>query len=164
VFLDTVTAYANVLTFSAVLELNQNNVQVLTRQFEAARDRFQVGEVTRTDVAQAEGRLAGARADVIQSQATSRTPAPISSAWSARRRGGSRRCGCRRTCPRRGRRRWPGRGTPARGRRAVQRGGGARQHPLILGELLPDGLSAGLRRPQYELSTVGASSTPGSCC
>jgi TolC family type I secretion outer membrane protein len=68
VFLDTVTAYANVLTFSAVLELNQNNVQVLTRQFEAARDRFQVGEVTRTDVAQAEGRLAGARADVIQSQ------------------------------------------------------------------------------------------------
>jgi TolC family type I secretion outer membrane protein len=68
VFLDTVTAYANVLTFAAVLELNQNNVQVLTRQFEAARDRFQVGEVTRTDVAQAEGRLAGARADVIQSQ------------------------------------------------------------------------------------------------
>ncbi len=68
VFLDTVTAYANVLTFAAVLELNQNNVQVLTRQFEAARDRFQVGEVTRTDVAQAEGRVAGARADVIQSQ------------------------------------------------------------------------------------------------
>jgi TolC family type I secretion outer membrane protein len=68
VFLDTVNAYANVLTFAAVLELNQNNVQVLTRQFEAARDRFTVGEVTRTDVAQAEGRLAGARADVIQSQ------------------------------------------------------------------------------------------------
>jgi len=68
VFTDVVTAYANVLTNQAVLELNQNNVQVLTRQFEAARDRFQVGEVTRTDVAQSESRLARARADVIQSQ------------------------------------------------------------------------------------------------
>lgn len=68
VFTDVVTAYANVLTNQAVLELNQSNVQVLTRQFEAARDRFQVGEVTRTDVAQAESRLARARADVIQAQ------------------------------------------------------------------------------------------------
>ncbi|MBL8836136.1 MAG: TolC family outer membrane protein [Alphaproteobacteria bacterium] len=68
VFTDVVTAYANVLTNQAVLELNQSNVQVLTRQFEAARDRFQVGEVTRTDVAQSESRLARARADVIQAQ------------------------------------------------------------------------------------------------
>jgi len=62
VLLDSATAYINLAREFAVLELNTNNVQVLQRQLEAARDRFQVGEITRTDVSQAEARLAQAQA------------------------------------------------------------------------------------------------------
>ena len=68
VFLDTVTAYMDVLRDQAVVELNVNNEQVLRRQLEAATDRFDVGEVTRTDVAQAESRLARATADRVQAE------------------------------------------------------------------------------------------------
>ena len=63
VLFDSVTAYMNVVRDESILELNINNEQVLSRQLEAAQDRFSVGEVTRTDVAQAESRLAGALAD-----------------------------------------------------------------------------------------------------
>ena len=52
----------------SVLKLNINNEQVLKRQLEATRDRFEVGEITRTDVFQAEARLARAVADRIQSE------------------------------------------------------------------------------------------------
>jgi outer membrane protein len=52
----------------AVVELNVNNEQVLARQLEAARDRFEVGEITRTDVHQAEARLSGATADRIKAE------------------------------------------------------------------------------------------------
>ncbi|GAB4529658.1 MAG: TolC family outer membrane protein [Parvularculaceae bacterium] len=65
VLLAAVTAYADVLRDEAVLRLSENNVQVLQRQLQAARDRFEVGEVTRTDVAQAEARLSGAEANQI---------------------------------------------------------------------------------------------------
>lgn len=68
VLLDAATAYANVLRDQATLDLNVNNEQVLTRQLQAARDRFQVGEITRTDVSQAEARLERARADRIQAE------------------------------------------------------------------------------------------------
>lgn len=68
VMLQVATAYFNVLRDTAVVELNQNNVRVLERQLEATRDRFAVGEVTRTDVSQAEARLAGAKADLISGQ------------------------------------------------------------------------------------------------
>lgn len=68
VLLDAATAYLNLLRDTAVLELNINNEQVLTKQLAATRDRFQVGEVTRTDVAQAEARIARARADRIQAE------------------------------------------------------------------------------------------------
>lgn len=57
VLLDAATAYFDVLRDMAVVELRSNNVQVLTRQLEATQDRFRVGEITRTDVAQAEARL-----------------------------------------------------------------------------------------------------------
>lgn len=60
---DGVTSYVNVLRDAALLRLNQNNERVLTRQLQATNDRFRVGEITRTDVAQAEARLARARAD-----------------------------------------------------------------------------------------------------
>ncbi len=62
-----VTAYMNVVRDQSVVELNRNNVEVLIRQREAAQDRFDVGEITRTDVAQAEARLAGSRSDLVRS-------------------------------------------------------------------------------------------------
>lgn len=57
------TAYMNVVRDQAVVELNRNNEEVLRRQLQATRDRFDVGEVTRTDVSQAEARLSRAVAD-----------------------------------------------------------------------------------------------------
>lgn len=68
VLLAAVTAYMNVVRDQAVLDLNVNNVQVLARQLEATRDRFEVGEVTRTDVAQAESRVARAIADRVRAE------------------------------------------------------------------------------------------------
>jgi TolC family type I secretion outer membrane protein len=65
VLLNAATAYMDVVRDEAVLELNINNEQVLARQLAAARDRFEVGEITRTDVAQSEARLAGATAGRI---------------------------------------------------------------------------------------------------
>ena len=55
------TAYMDVLRDTANLNLQRNNVEVLEEQLRQTRDRFNVGEVTRTDVAQAEARLALAR-------------------------------------------------------------------------------------------------------
>ena len=62
VFTDTVNAFVNVIQTQQLLQLNINNEQVLARQLQATNDRFRVGEITRTDVAQAEAALAGARA------------------------------------------------------------------------------------------------------
>jgi TolC family type I secretion outer membrane protein len=68
VFTDAVTAFMDVLQNQAVLELSTNNEQVLRRQLEASNDRFRVGEITRTDVAQSESRLALAISDRIQAE------------------------------------------------------------------------------------------------
>ncbi len=68
IMLRAATAYMDVVRDEAVLRLNQNNERVLQRQLEATRDRFQVGEVTRTDVAQAESRLSRATADRISAE------------------------------------------------------------------------------------------------
>lgn len=65
VLLDAITAYMDVLANQSALELNRHNENVVERQLQAARDRFEVGDVTRTDVAQAEARVAQARADRI---------------------------------------------------------------------------------------------------
>lgn len=59
---DTVSAFVGVIQQQQLLQLQINNEQVLTRQLQATNDRFRVGEITRTDVAQAEAALAGARA------------------------------------------------------------------------------------------------------
>lgn len=59
---DTVNAYVAVIRDQEEVRLNINNEQVLTRQLQATNERFRVGEITRTDVAQAESRLAGTRA------------------------------------------------------------------------------------------------------
>ena len=68
VLLATSIAYIDVLRDEVVVELNRNNVQVLQRQLEATQDRFQVGEITRTDVAQAEARLSRSVSDRVQSE------------------------------------------------------------------------------------------------
>ncbi len=62
VLLDAVNAYVGVIRDQEEVRLNTNNEQVLMRQLQATNERFRVGEITRTDVAQAESRLAGARA------------------------------------------------------------------------------------------------------
>jgi outer membrane protein len=61
VLLNAATAYMNVLRDTALLNLQRNNLEVLEEQLRQTRDRFKVGEVTRTDVAQSEARLALAR-------------------------------------------------------------------------------------------------------
>ncbi len=68
IFIGVVTNYANVLRDTAIVELRANNEQRLRRQLEATRDRFRVGEVTRTDVAQAESRLSRSSADRISAE------------------------------------------------------------------------------------------------
>jgi outer membrane protein len=70
---DAVTFYMNVLRDTAVLDLDRNNVTVLQEQLRQTKDRFQVGEVTRTDVAQAEASLAQGQALVAQATATLKT-------------------------------------------------------------------------------------------
>ncbi|MEE4350363.1 MAG: TolC family outer membrane protein [Pacificimonas sp.] len=67
--LDVVTVYMDVLTDQSEVELTTNNVSVLERQLQATTDRFEVGDVTRTDVAQSEARLALARSQNIAAQA-----------------------------------------------------------------------------------------------
>jgi outer membrane protein len=57
-------AYMNVLRDTAILNLQRNNIEVIEEQLRQTRDRFEVGEVTRTDVAQAEARLAAGRSQV----------------------------------------------------------------------------------------------------
>ena len=66
---DAATTFVDVLRDQAVLDLATNNEQVLRRHLDATRDRFQVGEITRTDVSQAEARLAKATADRIKAEA-----------------------------------------------------------------------------------------------
>ncbi|RST32140.1 hypothetical protein HMF7854_05580 [Sphingomonas ginkgonis] len=64
VFTQATTAYMNVIRDRAIVELNQNNVSVLETNLRATRDRFQIGDVTRTDVAQSEARLSLARSNL----------------------------------------------------------------------------------------------------
>ena len=68
--LSGVTAYMDVLEDTAILDLDRNNVEVLQEQLRETRDRFTVGEVTRTDVAQAEASLASAQAIALSAVAT----------------------------------------------------------------------------------------------
>ncbi|MCL6678790.1 TolC family outer membrane protein [Sphingomonas sp. RG327] len=64
VFTQAVAAYMDVIRDRAIVELNQNNVKVLETNLEATRDRFEIGDVTRTDVAQSEARLELGRANL----------------------------------------------------------------------------------------------------
>jgi outer membrane protein len=73
ILLNSATAYMNVLRDTAILDLQRNNVEVIDEQLRQTRDRFNVGEVTRTDVAQAESRLAASRSQASLAEANLRT-------------------------------------------------------------------------------------------
>ncbi len=68
VLLNAVTVYMDILRDQAVLDLAQNDADVLRQQLEATRTRFEFGELTKTDVAQAEARLARAESTIIQAK------------------------------------------------------------------------------------------------
>src|SRR5215510_10925330 len=69
VLLAAVTSYADLVQNIAIADARRNNVRVLIQQLDATRERFRVGELTITDVSQAEARLEGARADLVQAEA-----------------------------------------------------------------------------------------------
>ncbi|MGH6866081.1 MAG: TolC family outer membrane protein [Methyloceanibacter sp.] len=73
ILLDAASAYVNVVRDTAVVKLRENDVSVLSEQLKATKDRFDVGEVTRTDVAQAEARRAEALATLAVAQANLKT-------------------------------------------------------------------------------------------
>ncbi|MCW9042320.1 MAG: TolC family protein, partial [Pseudopelagicola sp.] len=68
VLLGAVQAYMNVVRDAQIVELRRNNLRLVARELQAAKDRFEVGEVTRTDVALAEAQLAGGRANLAVAQ------------------------------------------------------------------------------------------------
>ncbi len=73
VLLQAATAYMDVVRDQELVRLNENNVNVLSRELKASQDRFAVGEVTRTDVAQAEARRADAVSRLDAARANLRT-------------------------------------------------------------------------------------------
>ena len=68
ILLGSVTAYMDVLRYDAEIDLSRSSERVVRRQLRAALDRLEVGEVTRTDVAQAEARLAQAGAERVMAE------------------------------------------------------------------------------------------------
>ncbi len=68
VLLRGVQSYMNLISAREFVQLRQNNVRLITQEFRAAQDRFEVGEVTRTDVALAEARLAASRSLLAAAQ------------------------------------------------------------------------------------------------
>ncbi|WP_210483334.1 TolC family outer membrane protein [Microvirga antarctica] len=70
---DSASAYMNVLRDTAILDLQRNNVEVIDEQLRQTNDRFNVGEVTRTDVAQSQSRLAASRSQASLAEANLRT-------------------------------------------------------------------------------------------
>lgn len=68
VLLSAVSAYVDVRLQAEIVALRQSNVRLITQELQAAQDRFDVGEVTRTDVAIAEARLAAAQSGLAAAQ------------------------------------------------------------------------------------------------
>lgn len=68
-FSQVVAAYMDVLRDQAVVGLNRNNVEVLSVNLQATQDRFDIGDLTRTDVAQSDARLALARSQLEAAEA-----------------------------------------------------------------------------------------------
>ncbi|MEZ5924547.1 MAG: TolC family outer membrane protein [Hyphomicrobiaceae bacterium] len=72
-FLDGVTAYVNVIRDQEIFRLRQSNVEVLSQELKATEERFAVGEVTKTDVAQARARRAASVSALDLSKANLRS-------------------------------------------------------------------------------------------
>ncbi|MBE6445020.1 MAG: hypothetical protein E7019_03050 [Alphaproteobacteria bacterium] len=68
VFLEASTAYLNYVRDSAIVELQKNNEKLLKKRLDETQQRFNVGEVTRTDVSQAKARYSQAMSDRIASE------------------------------------------------------------------------------------------------
>lgn len=68
ILLEASTAYLNVVRDESIVELQVNNEKLLKKRMEETKERFNVGEVTRTDVAQAEARYSQARSDRIAAE------------------------------------------------------------------------------------------------
>jgi outer membrane protein len=66
VLLSAATIYMDYLRDSAIVEVQKSNVRVLEQTLKQTRDRFNVGEVTRTDVAQSEAQLAAGQTQLLQ--------------------------------------------------------------------------------------------------
>jgi outer membrane protein len=60
VIYDSIIAYLNVLRNERLVDLSKKNVNVLSQQLDATKSRYQLGELTRTDVAQATAALESA--------------------------------------------------------------------------------------------------------
>ncbi|MCU0800281.1 MAG: TolC family outer membrane protein [Rhodobacteraceae bacterium] len=68
VLLAAVTAYVDVRLATEIVDLRRSNLRLITQELRAAQDRFDVGEITRTDVSVAEARLAGSRAQLAAAE------------------------------------------------------------------------------------------------
>ena len=68
IFTETVAAYMDVIRDRSIVTLNRNQVRVLETNLQATRDRFEVGDLTRTDVAQSEARLALAQSSLATAE------------------------------------------------------------------------------------------------
>ncbi len=69
VLLNAVTAYSTLVQDLGIVDVRRNNVRVLIQQLDATRERFRVGELTITDVSQAEARLEQSKADLVLAEA-----------------------------------------------------------------------------------------------
>jgi outer membrane protein len=69
VLLSAATVYMDYLRDSAIVEVDKSNVRVLEQTLKQTQDRFNVGEVTRTDVAQSEAQLAAGKTQLLAAQA-----------------------------------------------------------------------------------------------
>ncbi|MFQ6754667.1 TolC family outer membrane protein [Cereibacter sphaeroides] len=68
VLLDAVNAYVQVQLAQSIVNLRRNNLGLIDQELQAAQDRFDVGEVTRTDVSQAQAALAASRSDLTSAE------------------------------------------------------------------------------------------------
>jgi outer membrane protein len=68
VFTDAVGSYMDVIRDRSIVELNENQVRVLQTNLQATRDRFEIGDLTRTDVAQSEARLSLAQSSLATAE------------------------------------------------------------------------------------------------
>jgi len=68
IFTEAVAAYMDVIRDRSIVQLNQNQVRVLDTNLQATRDRFEVGDLTRTDVAQSDARFALARSSLASAE------------------------------------------------------------------------------------------------